>query len=206
MKKSIIVNVLLVLALVGVTFCLIFLTDLNWNEILVIVLYSILFLAIPNMLFANLYVVRLGKRYQKGEYEVVIKKGNWLLKEWLPNGNLTVNDFTRIQIAASYFALYDDENFTAILNQITNRKVLTTKSYWNCVFFFIKKDAESFNREFTSVFQPLAVKEKGQIAQEQSDMLQLMALLLNGNAQSDTKEKLLGILNSARVKEAVASY
>lgn len=206
MKKSIIVFLLLVFLLVGMTFCLFMFTDIDQSVILAIVFCYIFLLVVSNVIFTYLYVVKLRNLYQKGEYEIVIKNGNWLIKEWLPNGSVILKDSINIQIAASYFSLYDDENFMTVLKQNMNGKMLGTQSYWKCVLYFVRREVELFNSEYTKVFQPLVQKETNPIAKKQRDTLQLMALLINGNAQSDTKEKLLLLLNSTRTKDAVASY
>ena len=163
-------------------------------------------LALANYIFVTIRIAKIKRLIQAKDYERAIRKGNWLLKSWLPGGHSVLNDSLRLFIAIAHFSLGDDENFILTLQKISNRKVLSGKSYWQCIFSLSRHDETEFHREYQNVFLPLIKSNTNKNTAIYANILQLVSELVQGTAQPEAKEHLLKILNNPRVRAIIERY
>lgn len=161
-------------------------------------------LGMGNTLFTQLWLRRVNRRLGAGQFETAIKEGKFLLEKWLPDARAPLCDACRVCIAAAYFALHDDAAFRDYLGEITVRFYLPAKSYWTCIAALAAGDKAAFEREYQTVFLPLASDRRvRRTAPIYGEPLRLFAALAGGNAPEGTKETLLSLTTNPRVHEVI---
>ena len=200
-----IVSVIAVLGLVVLAFCLA-IRGVEPNVVIAIEFGFVGVLVLADYIFVTIRIAKIKSLIQAKDYERAIRKGNWLLKSWLPGGHSVLNDSLRLFIAIAHFSLGEDENFISNLQRISNKKVLSGKSYWQCIFSLSRRDEIEFNREYHNVFLPLIKMNKNKNAAIYANILQLVSELVQGTAQPEAKEHLLKILNNPRVRAIIERY
>lgn len=163
-------------------------------------------LCVANIIFTNISILKVKQLIDKEDYERAISKAKWLLRFWRPNGGFALNDILRVNISIAYLCLNDEAHFSEYIRQVSNKKVLSAKIYWQCIYYFTRRNEAEFNKEYTSVFLPFYEKYKNTTTTFYADILQLVSDLVNGTAQSDTKEKLLGLVKIEYVRKIIKTY
>ena len=161
-------------------------------------------LGIGNTLFTQLWLRRVNRSLGAGQFEKARKEGKFLLEKWLPDARAPLCDACRVCIAVASFGLYDDAAFYDYLREITVRYYLPAKSYWTCVAALAAGDKAAFEREYQTVFLPLAGDRRvRRTAPLYGERLRLFAALTAGTAPEGTKETLLSLTTNPRVHEIV---